>query len=275
VLSGKVHLDMLRLHERYGNVVRISPREVAFFTPQAFRDIYGFRAGRQFLKDRSHYVQPVNNADHLVCAVDPAVHSRQRRLLAFAFSERALRDQEGLIRGYVDELVAALRAQCRRQRKLVRLAEDQEDDVACVDVKAWMTYATFDMTGDLMFGEPFGCMRSSELHPWIEFIFNSIKAIALAGTVGQFPWLDWLLKKFLPKKIMQQALDHFRLSAEKLDKRLEAGATERPDFVSYMLKNGMVEGNGEVADGDRMMSRAELHSNAFMCADTFSFVPFR
>jgi hypothetical protein len=93
VLCGRTHLDVTALHARYGPVVRIGPNELAFNTLDAFCDIYGVWSGYgSFVKDRSHYVLPLNGVDHLVSAVDDGVHARQRKLLACAFAERVLRE---------------------------------------------------------------------------------------------------------------------------------------------------------------------------------------
>lgn len=250
VLRGYNHLDVKALHDRYGPVVRISPNELAFNTPQAFRDIYGARPGGCFLKDRSRYLRPANGVDHLVCAVSHAVHARQRRLLAHAFSDRALRDQENLIGGYVDTLINKLRAEVARSGP-------------SVDIKAWMNYTTFDITGDLMFGESFDCLKDKQLHPWIELIFNSIKALAILGVTGQFPVLSYLLQAMVPREVQRKAEAHFELAAQKVNRRLETNIS-RPDFISAILQNGLSEEKGQYLDNERIMSRAEIHSNAFM-----------
>lgn len=239
------------MHERYGPVVRISPNELAFNTAQAFRDIYGWRPGGCFAKDRSHYLPPANGVDHLVCAVDNGVHARQRRLLAHAFSERALRDQESLIRGYVDTMIGKLRIE------LVR------NDNPCVDIKNWMNYTTFDITGDLMFGESFDCLKDSQLHPWIQLIFSSIKALAIGGAAQQFPIPGRLLDALIPVDVKRKAVEHFDLAAQKVDRRLET-TMARPDFMSAVLQHGLSEAKGQYNAGERIMSRAEIHSNAFM-----------
>ncbi|KAJ6120171.1 hypothetical protein N7523_004451 [Penicillium sp. IBT 18751x] len=249
VLRGRNHLDVLALHEKYGPVVRISPNELAFNTPQAFRDIYGARPGGCFAKDRSHYLPPANGVDHLVCAVDNAVHARQRRLLAHAFSERALRDQESLIQGYVDTMICKLRSEMTKTSR--------------IDINNWMNYTTFDITGDLMFGESFDCLKDSRLHPWIQLVFNSIKALAIAGVANQFPVLGRIFYALVPREVKRKAIEHFDLAAQKVDRRLETNMT-RPDFISAILQNGLSESKGQYLDGGRIMSRAEIHSNAFI-----------
>lgn len=253
-------MDILALHKKYGPILRLGPNELAFNTPQAFRDIYGARVGGCFPKDRSHYEPPANRVDHLVCAVDNATHARQRRLLAHAFSEKALRDQEGLIRGYVDTMISKLRSGARQGTSIV-------------DIKSWMNFTTFDITGDLMFGESFDCLKDSQLHPWIGLIFKSMKAIAFIGAVNQFPMLKGLLKHFMPREVERVSREHFELSAQKVDRRLEANMA-RPDFMSAILQHGLSEKQGQYRESERIMTRAEIHSNGFMYDFLFFLASF-
>lgn len=280
ILRGHTHLDVTALHNRYGPVVRIGPNELAFNTPGAFRDIYGSRPGHKpFPKDRAHYTPAANGVDHVDSAVDDAVHTRQRRLLAPAFSERAVKDQESIVQSYTDLLISKLRLQAAAASNGTRSYSTDSTPKAttAVNIKSWLNYTTFDITGDLMFGESFDCLRDSQLHPWIELIFGSIKALSFAGVVNQFPWANRLLKVMVPKSVMQKGLDHFNMTARKVDKRLDMG-TRRPDFMSAILKHGL-EGEKEenkmaknptgVLEDDqlgteRRMTRAEIHSNAFM-----------
>ncbi|KAJ5153956.1 uncharacterized protein N7500_009395 [Penicillium coprophilum] len=250
VLRGYNHLDMLALHKKYGPILRISPDELAFNTAQAFRDIYGPRPGGCFPKNRSHYIAPVNGVDHLVCAIDNATHARQRRLLSHAFSEKALREQEGLITGYVDTLITKLRSEIR-------------SGTSIVDIKSWMNFTTFDITGDLMFGESFDCLKDSELHPWIKLVFNSMKALAYIGAANQFPLLKGVLDLCMPREVKRVGQEHFDLSSQKVDRRLEANMS-RPDFMSAIIQHGVSEEKGQYRESERIMTRAEIHSNGFI-----------
>jgi hypothetical protein len=83
------------------------------------------------------------------------------------------------------------------------------------------------------------------------------------GALNQFPWLNAVLQSLIPRSIKQQGFDHFNLGAEKVDRRLKMG-TDRPDFTSAVLKNGFSDSNGEYRDDEKILSRAEMHSNAFM-----------
>jgi hypothetical protein len=249
ILRGHPHLDVLALHERYGPVVRIAPDALSFSTAQAFRDIYCLRPGHQtFLKDRTEYVLPPNGVANLVSALDDASHARQRRLMATAFSERSIKALEGLVRWYVDTLIAKLREQKEKGK---------------LDIKSWMNYTTFDITGDFVFGEPFGCLEEGELHPWIGLIFNAIRMVSVLGVVNQFPLLSAALKSCIPKSLEQKSLNNFKFSVEKVDRRLEL-QTDRSDVISAILKHGLSEEEGPYEKEEKVMSRSEIHSNAYV-----------
>lgn len=244
---------MRNAFEKYGPVVRVTPYELAFSSAEAFRDIYGSRPGhKSFRKDRTHYSLPPNGVDHLVTAIDDTVHARHRKLLSYAFSERAILQQESIIMNYVDLFVSQLKKQT-------------QGNVAKVDIKSWFNFTTFDITGDLMFGESFHCLDDSKLHPWIELVFQSIKVLVYLGAINSFPWVATALDRLVPKSVKQMALDHFNLGAQKVDQRL-AMQTERSDFMTLMLKNGVSEAKGQVAPSEKEMilTRSELHSNAYI-----------
>ena len=105
--------------------------------------------------------------------------------------------------------------------------------------------------------------KGSQLHLWIGLVFNSMKAIAFIGVVNQFPALEGLLDLLLPREIKRVGEEHFELSAQKLDRRLEANIS-RPDFVSALLQNGLSEKKGQYHDSERIMTKAEVRSNSFM-----------
>lgn len=168
--------------------------------------------------------------------------------MAPAFSDRSIKALEGLVRGHVDTLIAKL-----RERK----------DKGKLDIKSWMNYTTFDITGDFVFSEPFGCLEEGELHPWIGLIFNAIKVISVFGVANQFPLLNAALKWCIPKSLVQKSLDNFKFSAEKVDRRLEL-QTDRPDVISAILKHGLSEEEGRYEKREKVMSRSEIHSNAFV-----------
>jgi cytochrome P450 len=110
LLKGRLPLDEKKWHDKYGPVVRVGPTVLSFNSPQAWEDIYGFRVGSLNMhKDPIHVgsVDPIPGSTTLTMA-DDANHARQRRALAYSFSQKALSEQEHIVRGYVDMFVEKL-----------------------------------------------------------------------------------------------------------------------------------------------------------------------
>jgi hypothetical protein len=147
LLRGRISFDYKVHHDKYGPVVRVMPNELSFNTAKAWDDIYGHRVGLQNMdKDPIHVgaVEAIPGATNLTMAPDTH-HARQRRALAHAFSKQALLEQEPILRGYVNLFVQRLR----------EMAHDGKP----ANMVSWFNFCTFDIIGDLSFGEPFGCLR--------------------------------------------------------------------------------------------------------------------
>ncbi|KAL2756079.1 hypothetical protein ACRALDRAFT_1063952 [Sodiomyces alcalophilus JCM 7366] len=205
------------------------PNELAFTDPQAWKDIYGHRQGHpQFHKDPIHVgsVQDLEGATTLTMS-DDANHARQRRVLSHAFSQKALLEQESIIRGYVDLLI----------KQLTPFAETG----APVDMCDWFNFTTFDIIGDMAFGEPFGCLKDGRFHNWVSLITDTIKAGAYEQATrrmfktGSLP--QRLLVKLIPDSLRRKRFEHLELSKEKCLKRVDEGLRrEHRDFLYYILR---------------------------------------
>lgn len=237
-LTGQEHYKFKDLHDKYGDVVRTGPTSLVYRSPQAWKDIYSHRksGAGSFLKDPSVYIRGPRGPN--IINADDETHSRLRRLLSPAFSERALRDQEYLVQSYVDLLVERLNGEIAASR-------------STVDINRWYNFTTFDIIGDLAFGEPFGCLRDSKYHPWVTMIFGSMKLLAMQRPLGIYPFLAPIVRKLTPKNLTKMRQEHFSLSINKVHRRL-AAKTERPDFMTYVLR----------FDDERSMSTQEMEANA-------------
>jgi cytochrome P450 len=155
-------------------------------------------------------------------------HTRQRRAFAYPFSNTALLQQEPLIQGWVDKLVAALG----------KFADEDKP----ANVADWFTFTTMDIIGDLCFDEPFGCLESGKGTEWSRNIVN-------IGTAGSFEqatrrvagvntWLQGQIAKWLVPSVYQSwRTKHFGLSAEKTRRRIADKDRDHKDFIYYILKN--------------------------------------
>ncbi|KAF2866144.1 cytochrome P450 [Massariosphaeria phaeospora] len=240
LLRGTLVQDVERLHRKYGQVVRIAPDEVTFAHPDAWTEILQPRPGRQqFLKDALWWSEP--SPKSLINAIDPATHARIRKTLVPAFTSGALKAQEPIIQRYVSLLIERLRQQ-------VHAAEvaDGSTNGAVVDIFPWLNFTTFDVFGDLGFGESFNCLEHSEYHPWIALIFDNIKAIAFVNSVKFYPALDWLLTRCIPASLKKVQADHFQQVVDKVRRRMNWEVT-REDLMFHTLKEAK-EGQGMSLD---------------------------
>ncbi|KAJ4346340.1 uncharacterized protein N0V89_010269 [Didymosphaeria variabile] len=239
-----------KLHEKYGDVVRVAPNECSFISGEtAWQDIYGFRTGRNkggdtFQKDRYWYPVPYTGSPSMLIADDPN-HSRMRKNLSHAFADRALRDQESLVQDLVDLLI---------QRLNERVAEGKE----ATDLMTWYNYTTFDIITDLTFGEPLYCLRDKGYHPWVQLVLGSLKAGGIMSMRRQYPLVaayDRFLSMFNKNSaaLLNARESFMKAVAEQVHQRLER-ETERPDFFTAVIKNQGI--------GNKALTKAEMVSNS-------------
>jgi len=246
LLAGTTVDNVTALHEKYGEAVRISPNEVSFTSGEtAYPDIYGFRTGKMkghenMQKDPAWYAPSPNNTPSILLA-DDENHSRGRRTLAHAFSEKALAEQEVLLQKYVDQLVG-------------RLKDVTSQSTEPVDMVKWYNWCTFDVIADLLFGEPFGCLQDLRTHKYIELLFRSLQGFRLYYITKYFPWVKYLGNLIVDKNMTAARGEYMQWVSSQADKRMEK-ETQRPDFMTYILKH-----NGEKKEAT--ISREEIISNA-------------
>jgi cytochrome P450 len=238
-LIGRWPFVLKELHDKYGSAVRVAPSDVSFITANAWKDIYGHKKGdeRYFAKDARFYRGSLTSVPNILVA-DDQDHSRMRRLLAHAFSEKALRGQEDILKHYIGLFMTRMREQ------------SASGDV--VDMVKWFNFTTFDIIGDLAFGESFGCLESGGYHPWVAMIFDGFELATISQALKRNPRLAPLFSWMLPKALLRNKRDHFLLSFEKAKKRVETGRTDREDFTSYILRH----------NDERGMTADEIGENA-------------
>jgi len=201
---------------------------LSFNSAQAWEDIYGHRQGMLNMhKDPIHVgsVDPIPGVTTLTMA-DDANHARQRRALSYPFSQKALLDQEDIVQGYVDMFIQKLGVKA-----------DAGTNVNLVD---YLNYTTFDIIGDLAFGEPFGCLKDEKFHDWVALIFETIKVGALEQATRRFAEAGGPFQSFLVNRIPQYMRllrrSHLVKSREKVLRRLEKPDSDHRDFIWYILQ---------------------------------------
>ncbi|KAI1155572.1 putative cytochrome P450 [Nemania diffusa] len=220
-MNGTLAFHITSLHQRYGPVVRVAPNELAFNSPQAYRDIYGHKK-EEFPKHRSFYGIFKHLPSSIINA-DAAENSILRKQIATGFSDRAMSQQEPIIGRYVDLLVARLKD---------ALAKN-----SCQNMREWYTWTTFDLIGDLSLGSDggFGCLQNSSYHPWVRLIHESIRqqgillGLIALGFKKPIAWIHKTANGLLADS------QHRLIVKEKVLQRMKSG--QRPDFLDGLIRN--------------------------------------
>lgn len=241
-VRGRLPHDIKKLHEQYGDIVRLAPDELSFIDPAAWRDIYP----RNFLRPYEYKDQPPGKTASNLIACTEEEHARFRRILAPAFSERYTAAQEPFVRSHVDKLVSKLEE---------RIEDSSSRGSTDVDAVEWINYVAFDIIGDLVWGSSFGCLDGLTTHPWIQTV-SQFKAATIVTSAKFYPWLYALLMAITPSSALNAVMEMWRVTEHKVRDRIATGSN-RPDIIGQLLK-------AEKDPALESMSREEMEVNAMI-----------
>ncbi|KAM7185812.1 Cytochrome P450 [Naviculisporaceae sp. PSN 640] len=223
----------VEFHQKYGDVVRISPNQLSYISLNAWRDIYGARGSGsgnapngttpEMLKEELEF--PGDDFEFFapekpMISCDAVNHARHRRAVGPAFSDRAVRSYEPVLIKYTEDM-------------LDRLQQDQDSTTLEVNIMDWFHFVMFDITSALVFGKSFGNMTKKEYHPWVARIFPGMKLIAWSLVIAAIPGLGRLVSWFIPKKMVDEARRHMQSIVDMTDSRA-AQPPVQPDFMTYI-----------------------------------------
>ncbi|TGJ78464.1 hypothetical protein E0Z10_g10302 [Xylaria hypoxylon] len=217
------------LHKKHGDVVRVGPNDLSFATVEAYQDIHGHvsKGKARFLK--TEFYDNDDPTPRITGARDPEVHARQRKALSHAFSAKSLREQEEIVQKYVDGFMGQLTRIGQNGKKALNMSET-------------FNWLTFDVIGDLAFGESFGGIEKGETHIWVKILLDSVLNAQMTFLRKKFPLMNLILPFMLPKGSDENLKTHRKFCKEKSQKRIQLGDTGRADFFSHMLqRNTMSE----------------------------------
>ncbi|GIZ46272.1 hypothetical protein CKM354_000940400 [Cercospora kikuchii] len=236
-VKGTITHDVARLHEIYGPVVRLAPDELSYITPDASKTIY--QSNPEFPKDPMH-LPPFHNGTPGILAANKHNHTRFRRMLGPAFSDKGMRAQQPLIQKHIELLMVRLR---------------ERSSLGSVDISEWYNWVTFDIIGDLSFGESFNCCLNARTHEWIASIQGNVKAIPIINAIRRCK-LDWIIPLIAPKKLLAMRKRNADFTESKVDQRLRHKEA-RGDIWDAVLCE-----ESDRSKKSSGMSRQEIISNA-------------
>lgn len=214
--------------------------DVSLITPDVWKELYTpkSRLG-EFERDVSFRI--MNKGGSGIADESITEHTRHRRMLLHAFSEKALRGQEGIMQHLVDKLISGLK---------LHIKEHGSEPVNMTRKYNW---ATFDVIGDLAFGQPFGCLESDSPHYVISMVNDIFYHIVRTQPFKRIPLLSPFQRLIqFPSTAITTMQKFEKFAFETIKNRIENGDSGRKDFMSYMLPHN---DKGEFTE-------AELTSNA-------------
>ncbi|KAI8312418.1 Cytochrome P450 monooxygenase aclL [Colletotrichum sp. SAR11_59] len=237
------------------HVVRYGPNELSFSSAKAWKDIYGPRSGHQPFTKGTWYdglsIYAAQDIRSIITERDPVKHAAMSRLYGGAFSRGFLNEMEPMIIDYIDRFVDYVRSKTA--------------DGGTVDLTFGYSSMTFDIIGDLAFGQDFGAIGLEEPHIFIRELNESLgftsfmeaveKLEGIARKGGDFA-LDVMKKRvaeqdtttrkdFLTKVLQQRAeskmdISEIQLAAQSWDfigAGTETTAAVMTSTTYYLLKD--------------------------------------
>nr|RBQ91806.1 hypothetical protein FVER53263_12478 [Fusarium verticillioides] len=212
---------LVRLHEQYGEVVRVGPNDLSFRNPDAVNTIY--KAGRQLQKTGFYDGFTAFNPN-LFGTQDEEIHAIRRRQMAHAFSLQSIKEMEHFVDSHILKLRKSLDNFCDTNQEF--------------DLKDMIAFYVFDVLGELAFSRSFDSQNErdvSRLPPINDHIYL---ACLMGMTPEALPWIKKVLP-FIPNRWIKRLLNaraQLRdLTAACVRQRIEAGTSDRKDLLSSLL----------------------------------------
>ena len=220
-LLGRREAKTIALHEQYGDVVRVAPGVLTFTCPEAWKDIYGH--GHAELPKAIGGDYRIGATPDIIHA-DAPTHFRYRRAMLLAFSDKALGEQEKLMGVYIDLLMARLREVAASGKP--------------TDMVRWFNFTTFDLIGDLSFGEALGGLRYGTTNEWVHKIQQMIKVFPMLFMLRSFPLTAALLHVVSGDRLRKAHHDHRAMVKALVTKRIKDAELEhRGDFMDFFMRS--------------------------------------
>ncbi|KAL0068197.1 hypothetical protein AAF712_004857 [Marasmius tenuissimus] len=202
-VTGRQHLALKALHDRYGPIIRIGPNDISVNDLESVRSILGAEGlpkGPAYLHGKE-----VGRPIPLV-GTKGAERTYRRRVWSRGFTTEAVKEYQQIIVNKAAELLEAL-----NMRAKVGLE---------VDLVQWFNFFAFDFMAEMSFSGGSDMLKDGrDTHGLIQLIQDGGWASQLAS---QVPWLTYLATFLPPNNTKLQ-----RFAASWCDMRIKKGAERR------------------------------------------------
>ncbi|CVL12932.1 related to pisatin demethylase cytochrome P450 [Fusarium proliferatum] len=206
-----MYLEVQKLHEKYGDIVRIGPSEISIATPSSFRPIHA--PSSPVIKS------PFYGITHpwvmLLSERRKKEHAIRRKAWDRAFTTKALRDYEHRVLKYTKLLTDRI----------------EEANGKPFNIALWVNFYTFDIMGDLSFGKSFDLLESGVEH---HFFTESHKT---QGFMGAFRRMVWFFPLVSSIPIVNKSYLAFQAYVRNQVETRRKNPPAEPDVFSSILED--------------------------------------
>ncbi|KAF2677436.1 cytochrome P450 [Lentithecium fluviatile CBS 122367] len=247
-MGGRFHRAIDKQHQVYGPVFRVSPSELSFASVSSWKAIYGHQPPGKGAHVKSEFYEMYGSGYKRLCIGserNPARHSAMKRNLTSAFSTRALLEQESIVDRCVNDFVTKIGALKSSRTKGLNMTK-------------WYEMISFDILGEMAFGESFHAVESGESpHFWSELIVSHLYFITVLDNLRRYPLFVTIGKLLLPFATTAVRDKHSGYTREKVNRRL-AAKSPRKDFMTSLIS--------KVSTGDIEKEEMTAHASTLVIA---------
>ncbi|PKX94106.1 cytochrome P450 [Aspergillus novofumigatus IBT 16806] len=214
--TGKVHLSIEKLHRQYGPIVRVSPNELSFGSVESWKAIYGHPTGDRPMPVKAGFYDVFSagfSRKDIGSERDPHKHAAMRRMLSPAFSQRALLEQEKIISEIIDRFVRIV-------------GEKAPPGTKGINMTKWFEMSSFDILGEMAFGESFHSLEAGKPHFWGDLIVEHLYFITLVDNLRRIGAIATLFRYLIPSSVLTQSKNS-QYSRNQVEKCLASKASRK------------------------------------------------
>ncbi|KAI0547645.1 cytochrome P450 [Xylaria curta] len=224
-ISGRYPWVIEQALRRYGDVIRIAPNELVFFTPQAARDIYLAQE-----KNLESFVQvgydTLDTGDNGISGEpNPVRHREIAKRLAPAFSNKNLKAKEITIQKHLNLFIDKM--------------ENLNGEV--IELRQWSDWLALDLSADMTYGQDLGQVRDTKDSVFLNSTLKLNLFLTLSQITRKFSFaarliLTPLMYLSIPPSVWFTIPTLIKTNAKVLQERIDRrGNTEHLDYVEQIL----------------------------------------
>ncbi|KAH9895536.1 isotrichodermin C-15 hydroxylase [Xylariomycetidae sp. FL2044] len=216
--------------KKYGDVVRVAPNELVFFSPQAVIDIHTAAIRNKELFVKTAFVDLGARDGGIVWERDPVKHREAAKRLSPAFSAKSIKEKDVKVHQHIDTFI----------QKMQMLG----GKAAGVDIakRQWTSWLAMDLSADVVYSRKMQQVENGKSSD----LLNIIVATSFFATINQvsrkFPWLRPLMFLAVPPKTLGTLPRVFKANNQEAQARIDRrGQHKEPDYFAQMLPSGAAQ----------------------------------